>query len=244
MRDRGTGVTTRVSEDSFGNEARDGLSSGPSLSADGRFVAFASGARNLVAEDGNLVMDVFVVDRSVSPHPEVRVTALADKDDTGGAPDVPVHMSANGRWIGFTSAAVLLPLDVNNDFDAYVATAVRPTLCASQDVPTPTPTPTNTPDHSATAARTAAAAGASPHVRRSRQLRRRTLLPNNEDCEARGLRRSCVDPTPTPTPIGFCMNNDDCPPPQVCRHDVHRSDADPAGLLHGNGVAARGFASI
>lgn len=217
VHDRGTGETVRVSEDSFGNEARDGLSSGPGLSADGRFVAFASGARNLVAEDGNLVMDVFVVDRSIAPQPEIRVVALADDDNTGGAPDVPVSVSANGRWIGFSSAALLLPFDVNNDFDAYVAcNPFDPTLCASEDPPTPTPTPSPTPPG---------------------------FCNSDDDCEPPQVcvDHMCVDPTPTPTPPGFCTDNDDCPPPQVCI-DMMCTDPTPTPTT-GNGGGGGGGCS-
>ena len=56
------GTTERVSMDSAGNEGNGG-SGGPAISADGRFVAFASYATNLVAGDTNRVVDVFVHDR-------------------------------------------------------------------------------------------------------------------------------------------------------------------------------------
>src|SRR5207253_2878782 len=62
IRDRLTGTTERVSLSSTGNQG-DGWSSGPSLSADGRFVAFTSGATNLVPGDTNGASDVFVHDR-------------------------------------------------------------------------------------------------------------------------------------------------------------------------------------
>lgn len=45
-----------------GGAAADGLSASPSISADGRFVAFASAATNLVAGDFNGIPDVFVRD--------------------------------------------------------------------------------------------------------------------------------------------------------------------------------------
>ena len=59
VHDRQTGTTERVSADSAGV----GGGSGAALSADGRFVAFASYATNLVAGDTNRVVDVFVHDR-------------------------------------------------------------------------------------------------------------------------------------------------------------------------------------
>src|SRR5262249_8085836 len=48
LRDRNTGTTTRVSVDSSGAQGN-GASSSPSLSADGRYVAFQSAADDLVA---------------------------------------------------------------------------------------------------------------------------------------------------------------------------------------------------
>src|SRR6184192_2392776 len=58
VRDRGTGQTTRVSVSSSGAEAN-GDSFAPSLSADGRYVAFASAASNLVDSDTNDANDIF-----------------------------------------------------------------------------------------------------------------------------------------------------------------------------------------
>ena len=59
--DLGTQETTRVSVDSAGNQAN-GCSRAPTISADGRYVAFESDASNLVPGDSNEVSDVFVHD--------------------------------------------------------------------------------------------------------------------------------------------------------------------------------------
>jgi Tol biopolymer transport system component len=68
VHDRLNGVTERVSVDSSGVEGNDnsGNYGGPSISADGRIVAFYSDASNLVAGDTNSVSDVFVHDRCVA----------------------------------------------------------------------------------------------------------------------------------------------------------------------------------
>src|SRR5438105_2267721 len=58
VRDRKTGKTARVSVDSHGAQGN-GDSEGPSISADGRFVAFYSDAANLVAGDTNAAGDGF-----------------------------------------------------------------------------------------------------------------------------------------------------------------------------------------
>jgi hypothetical protein len=62
VRDRALGVTERVSVDSAGGEANSN-SIAASISADGSLVAFGSDATNLVANDTNLLHDVFVHDR-------------------------------------------------------------------------------------------------------------------------------------------------------------------------------------
>ena len=62
VHDTVTGETARVSVGPGGAES-DADSWGPRLSADGRFVTFASDATNLVAGDGNDATDVFVHDR-------------------------------------------------------------------------------------------------------------------------------------------------------------------------------------
>lgn len=66
VHDRQTGTTTRVSVDSSGNESAGGASGASSISAGGRFVAFDSDATNLVGNDTNGQIDVFVYDRQTN----------------------------------------------------------------------------------------------------------------------------------------------------------------------------------
>jgi Tol biopolymer transport system component len=94
VRDRQAGQTTRVSVDSGGNQSDGGASA--AISADGRYVVFASGASNLVPEDTNGDGDIFVHDRLLpfwtpTPTPEgtstatptVTPTPAPDSDDDG-----------------------------------------------------------------------------------------------------------------------------------------------------------------
>jgi Tol biopolymer transport system component len=62
VRGRQTGTTRRVSIGPGGVQAN-GRSNSPTISADGRFVAFFSGASNLVPGDTNGSDDIFVRDR-------------------------------------------------------------------------------------------------------------------------------------------------------------------------------------
>jgi Tol biopolymer transport system component len=78
--DRLTGVTERVSVSSDGAEAN-GLSSRPSISADGGYVAFDSDASNLVAGDTNGVEDIFVHELDVGvPTSSIGAVILPDLD--------------------------------------------------------------------------------------------------------------------------------------------------------------------
>ena len=59
VHDRQTGKTRRVSVSSGGAQGN-GNSGYPGISADGRFIAFASAASNLVPGDTNNLADIFV----------------------------------------------------------------------------------------------------------------------------------------------------------------------------------------
>lgn len=66
-------ITTRVSVATDGSQAN-GPSESASVSDDGRYVAFASRASNLVVSDTNSVQDVFVHDRQTGQVVQVSVT--------------------------------------------------------------------------------------------------------------------------------------------------------------------------
>lgn len=149
VRDRTDGITQRVSVDSFGNQAN-GLSGGPGISGDGRFVAFPSFASNLVPDDGNGFSDVYVYDRS-PPNREQGILLRVSVSMDGGEPnqgvsDFPVTISTDGRWIGFASAASnLVPNDLNNDLDAFLGCNPFDAFDCASGTPIPTATPTETP---------------------------------------------------------------------------------------------------
>lgn len=98
--------TTRVSVTQAGAEVDQG-SRAPSVSADGRWVAFASDATNLVAGDANGRSDVFLKDRQDGT--VTRVSAPAPGGTEGGG-TFPV-ISADGRFVAFTSPGGLVPAD-------------------------------------------------------------------------------------------------------------------------------------
>jgi Tol biopolymer transport system component len=73
-----------------------------SISADGRFVAFASWAFNLVAGDTNRKVDVFVHDRATGV--TERVSVSSDGTEADGDSGHPM-LSADGRFVAFESGA-------------------------------------------------------------------------------------------------------------------------------------------
>jgi Tol biopolymer transport system component len=138
---RASGVTERVSVDSFGNQSN-GLSGGPAISGDGRFVSFISFSSTFDPDDGNGFSDVFVFDRDSRQIARVSIAIAGSPRPGGDVPDFPTSMSADGRWIGFASAAEnLVEGDINNTIDAFAAcNPFDPRRCDVDPNPTPTPT--------------------------------------------------------------------------------------------------------
>ncbi len=117
VRDLVEGVTTRASVSSAGTPGN-GDCAGVSLSADGRYVAFISGASNLVPGDTNGAWDVFVHDRETATTTRVSVNSQGQQAAVGAGGG---HISANGRYVAFHSAAYnLAPNITNNRTDVFV----------------------------------------------------------------------------------------------------------------------------
>ncbi|MCW5851107.1 MAG: PD40 domain-containing protein [Anaerolineae bacterium] len=123
VRDRQQGITTRVSIASDGTQANGPSAGGRAggrvaLAADGRYVAFASAASNLVANDTNTVWDVFVHDRLTGITTRVSVgTGGAQANADSGSPS----LSANGQLVAFQSlASNLVANDLNGVQDVFV----------------------------------------------------------------------------------------------------------------------------
>ncbi len=119
VHDRQTGTTERVSVATGGTQATGGDSYYPAISADGRFVAFYSGATNLVSGDTNGKADVFVHDRQTGTTERVSV-ATGGTQATGGD-SYNAAISADGRFVAFYSAAGnLVSGDTNGTDDVFV----------------------------------------------------------------------------------------------------------------------------
>jgi hypothetical protein len=113
----GQGTTERVSVGQGGVQANS-LSGYAVLSADGRFVAFVSGASNLVPGDTNDEEDVFVHDRRTGRTERV---SLGQRDVQGNRGSFDPALSADGRFVAFVSwASNLVPGDTNDEEDVFV----------------------------------------------------------------------------------------------------------------------------
>jgi len=118
VHDRQTGITERVSVDRAGNQGEDGGSDAPAISADGRFIAFASKARNLVPRDFNRRQDIFVHDLDTGD--TERVSVDSDGNQATGPTDTPA-ISADGRFVAFQAGhSNLVPGDANRRQDVFI----------------------------------------------------------------------------------------------------------------------------
>ncbi|MEG4058806.1 MULTISPECIES: calcium-binding protein [unclassified Microcoleus] len=125
VRDLLTNTTTRVSVGSAGNQGNS-LSRRSSISGDGRFVAFASNATNLVPGDTNNSTDIFV--RDLSTNTTTLVSASSSGDRGNNDSELP-SISANGRFVAFRSFATnLVPGDTNNERDIFVRDLLTNTI--------------------------------------------------------------------------------------------------------------------
>jgi len=120
VRDLDTGFTQLVSRATGAAGAKGNLSSGtPSISADGRYVAFDSVAQNLVPEDADFIRDVYVRDLQTNTTTLVSrasgVAGAKGNDDSLGP-----SISASGTRVAFESTAGNLASDGDGISDIFV----------------------------------------------------------------------------------------------------------------------------
>ena len=102
----------------------DGWSSGPALSAGGRYIAYYSWASDLTSDDSNAVQDVFVHDRQYGTNERVSIStrgAQANGRSGDGRLGTRPAISADGRVVAFHSqASNLVEGDTNRAADVFV----------------------------------------------------------------------------------------------------------------------------
>ena len=120
VRDRLLGTIERVDLDSSGQQANASCHLGyyPTISTDGRFVAFESNATNLVRDDTNLASDAFLRDRVLGTTERVSVSSAGtESNGFSYSPSV----SSDGRLVGFMSGSNnLVAGDTNQEHDVFV----------------------------------------------------------------------------------------------------------------------------
>jgi Tol biopolymer transport system component len=123
MRDRLTGVTTRISVSTSGAQAQAtsdafGGSHATAISGDGRYIVFRSDAPNLVRHDTNRAPDIFV--RDLIARTTRRMSVSTAGMEANGRSDEPA-ISADGRYVAFSSVATnLVRGDTNGASDIFV----------------------------------------------------------------------------------------------------------------------------
>jgi archaellum component FlaF (FlaF/FlaG flagellin family) len=117
IRDWRAGTTERVSQTYTGTPP-DSSSLVSAISQNGRYVAFSSTASNLVPADTNHAGDVFVRDRWTGT---TRLESLSSAGVQTNGPSEDLAISADGRYVGFQSAASnLVPADTNEADDVFL----------------------------------------------------------------------------------------------------------------------------
>ncbi len=117
IRDRKAATTHRLSRASGGAQGN-AQSFAPTISADGRFVAFASEATNLVPGDNNGAPDVFIRDRRTDT---TRRLSIGPGGIQGNEYSFNPAISADGRFVAFWSTASnLVSNDTNGVADVFV----------------------------------------------------------------------------------------------------------------------------
>lgn len=114
--DRSDGGVERVLFAPDGAQAN-GSSSVLEMSPDARFVLVASSATNLVPGDTNGVADVFLLDRLTEG---VRRVSVADDGSQLDAASVDGTLSADGRFVAFSTEAQAHASDTDDDEDVFL----------------------------------------------------------------------------------------------------------------------------
>jgi RHS repeat-associated protein len=133
LRDLTTDITTLVSVDSAGTQANY-VSQGPVISPDGRYIAFASDAWNLVPGDTNGARDAFVRDTATGLTTRVSLTSSGSQATGGGSAPAGGWAFYDGETLALISSATnLVSGDTNGMTDIFVR--------GNPPLPTPPPVP-------------------------------------------------------------------------------------------------------
>ena len=160
VRDEAAGCTVPISINING-EMGNFDSAYPSISANGRLIAFESGATNLVNGDKNGFNDIFLLDRdadnngsfyakigSCTPGPySIKTVSVSSYGEPSNGNSESAVISGDGEFVAFVSSASnLVTDDTNNAPDIFMHySGFSLELHFTAPEPTPTPTSTETP---------------------------------------------------------------------------------------------------
>jgi len=113
VHDRNTGITTMVSIGHDGKEPSQ-QSRYPSISADGRFVAYDTAGNNMVPGDTTLRRHVYIYDRHTGQTTRVSVSSGGT---AGDGSSLFASVSSDGRYVAFSSTATNLVSGDTNSFE-------------------------------------------------------------------------------------------------------------------------------
>ena len=124
VRDVASGTTILVSTDSGGTQGnRNSLD--PSISDDGRYVAFVSQSTNLVAGDADTFQDVYVKDLQTGA---ITLASVGSSGVKSNSSSYQPSISGDGRYVAFRSGATNLdPGDTDSFDDIFVRDLVNNT---------------------------------------------------------------------------------------------------------------------
>ena len=219
-----TGETQRVSVGDQGQEGND-IAIPPTISGDGRFVAFGSFASNLLqGQSTGGYSQVYV--RDLELQTTVLISSSLDgQPGNGSVPDLPPSITQDGGFVAFESLATdLIVQNTQGYLDTYIRAnvTVAPSATKTNTV-APTPTPTQkvpcTADNNCPVGQVCGSDGFCETAPTPTPTIHCTTT---EECPP-GL--TCVDnicrdlstPTVTPTPLPTCVTDEDCPPGTECK---------------------------
>ena len=117
LHDRQTHQTIRVNVSSDGEQAN-GYSQNASISQDGKFIVFESGANNLIVGDNNNKDDAFIYNRETS---EISLVSITYNGLQGNESSAPTGVSKDGRYVVFCSSSTnMVENDNNGRSDIFV----------------------------------------------------------------------------------------------------------------------------
>nr|WP_319374457.1 Ig-like domain-containing protein [uncultured Methanobacterium sp.] len=113
-----TNTTELISIPTNESQSTNGYSYEPSISADGRYIAFSSYANNLIDNNTNYYSDIFVRDRLLNTTERISISSTGEE---GNGDSYESFISSDGRYVTFTSyASNLVSNDVNGFRDVFI----------------------------------------------------------------------------------------------------------------------------